>query len=331
MEIVENHRLGQFPATINSNFRRLLEFSIPHNEISLRATARQYEVAVAELESNVGYVSGYRMGYCGQSTSRFVGTLDRILQTIEEELMAQEQLFEKKMSENPIYKNWYARTSTLEKDRETLKRVVKTMERASQDSTVMSKSELHQRMENLRHHLFGSSGTLNEWLPWRSKAPLEAWLEHSSGEHARFVGLFNNSLESLMKEVSEMRVENRKNKKVVKETYSLLPTTRINELFFDEMAHINFAYINAKNFPLGNAKQEAMCQRLEDSWLSWAAALDHLQAIKHLCANIASFIDSKTGSGVVSVCGRKRIDCKMEETSLIAKTELLIKPSGLEK
>lgn len=316
MEIIENHKKGKFPVTIDQNFKALLEIGIPHNELTLKATSRQYDVAIAELESNVVNAGGYRMGYCGQVTHRFVNTLERILQTIEEELVAQEQLYEKKLSENPVYRNWYTRTSTLEKDRETLKRVVKTMEKASQDSSIMSKSELHQRMESLRNALFGSNGS---WT-W-TKSPIESWLQHTYNMHSRAISLFKQSLSTLMDEVGEMRIKHRKKMTYVDETFSVLPETFLRELLLIDVKEENFQFIRPSRFPLGSAQQEVMCQRLEENWLNWAAALDHLMAIKHLCANIRNFIDSKTSSGVLTVCGRQPIDGSEDRKSLIAETE----------
>lgn len=316
MEIVENHKKGKFPTTVDGNFKKLLEIGIPHNELSLKATSRQYGVAIAELESNVSYVSGYRMGYCGQSTSRFINTVERILQTTEEELVVQENLFERKLSENPVYKNWYARTSTLEKDRETLKRVVKTMTKASQDSTVMSKTELHQRMESLRNALFGTSGA---WT--LTKSPIETWLKHTHNMHARAISAFNKSISTLMNEVATMRIKQRKKMSYIDETVSILPETFVRELLLIDVKEENFNFINVRRFPVGSSQQEVMCQRLEESWLNWAAALDHLMAMKHFCSNITSFIDSKTGSGVVEACGRRKIDGKEDNQALIATTE----------
>ncbi len=316
MEIIENHKKGKFPITIDQNFKLLLEIGIPHNELSLKATSRQYDVAIAELESNVVNAGGYRMGYCGQVTHRFVNTLERILQTIEEELVAQEQLYEKKLGENPVYKNWYSRTSTLEKDRETLKRVVKTMEKASQDSSIMSKSELHQRMESLRNALFGSNGS---WT-W-TKSPIESWLQHTYNMYSRAISIFKQSLSVLMDDVGEMRIKQRKKMTYVDETFSILPETFLREWLLNDIKEENFRFISPRRFPVGSAQQEVMCQRLEENWLNWAAALDHLMAIKHFCANIASFIDSKTSSGVVNICGRRQIDGSEDKASLIAETE----------
>lgn len=316
MEIIDNHKKGKFPVSIDQNFKTLLQIGVPHNELSLKATARQYEVAISELESNVVNAGGYRMGYCGQVTHRFVNTLERILQTLEEELVAQEQLYEQKLSENPVYKNWYARTSTLEKDRETLKRVVKTMEKASQDASVMSKSELHQRMESLRNALFGSKGA---WT-W-TKSPVESWLQHTYNMHSRAISLFKQSMSDLMSEVGDMRVKARKKMTYVDETFSILPETFLREWLLIDIKEENFRFISPRRFPVGSAQQEVMCQRLEENWLNWAAAIDHLSAIKHFCSNIANFIDSKTGSGVVDICGLRSIDGSDSKTSLIAEAE----------
>jgi hypothetical protein len=328
MEIIENHRNGKFPSTISSNFKALLDVGVPHNELSLRATARQYDLAIADLEANVTNASGYRVGYCGQITQRFINTIDRLLQVTEEELAIQEQLYETKLGENPAYKEWHARTSTLEKDRETLKRVVTTMQKASQDSSVMSKSELHQRMENLRNTLFGSD---SYWLlSWnKPKAPVPGWLEHTFSMHSRAIGFFKASLSSLMDEVSGMRIEQRKKiTYVVDETFSILPETFLRELLLIDIKEENFRFINARRFPVGSPQQEVMCQRLEESWLNWAAALDHLMAMKHFCANISNFIDSKTSSGVIDICGRRQLNSSEDPNSLLVKTEEKLQDRG---
>jgi hypothetical protein len=323
MEILENHKSERFPLSIDKNFKTLLNIGLPHNELTLRATSRQYNVAIADLEANVLSTNGYRTGYCGQVTQRFVATMDRMLQTIEEELVAQERLYEQKLSENPIYKNWYSRTSSLEKDRETLKRVVKTMEKNSQDASIMSKSELHQRMENLRNTLFGSQGS---WS-W-GKSPVESWLNHTYNMHARAISLFNQSLSSLMKEVGQMRLSMPRKTIRYDETISILPDGLLREWVFIDVNEENFRFINPKRFPAGSAQQEVVCQRLEEIWLNWAAALDHLMAMKHFCANIASFIDNKTSVGVINYCGRRSLKDGEVISAVAYQTEDLLVAKG---
>lgn len=326
-QILNNIQTGKFPISIKNNFKNLLDISVPHDELGLNATYGQFDFAIDQLRSNVENSNGYQSIYCGQATHRFVNTLERILQTIEEELIAQEELYENKLSENPTYRNWYAKTSNIDKDRETLKRVVTTMQKVSQDSSVMSQSELDQRMESLRAALFGTSGFSVPFF--NTVSPVESWLQHTSDVHSRSISKFNKSLSSLMDEVGEMRIN--QHKKItyhVDETVSILPKTILNEWFLLDVNETNFTFIAPSRFPVGSKQQEVICQRLEEVWLSWDASMRHLTAMKHLCDNIASFIDSSTSKEIVNICGRRHIDGTDVTDSLIAKTESKLLTKG---
>lgn len=322
-QMVEQHQQGKFPLSISSNFKKLLNFGIQHDEIVLKAKAGYYDLAISELIGSSRDVLGgtfssiygnsYRIAQCSQGSRKFVTTLETILQTTEEEMSLQEQLYERDLAKTPVYKEWYSKTSILEKDRETLQRMMKTMGKASQDSTVMAGTEIAQRTENLRNILFGSpQGGWRDYIPWlplsfKTKSPIGDWIDHTYNMYANASGLFKESLDNLMKEITEIRINNakiqRRKKTYVYESIGILPKTTVG-LYLLQFDYENFEFLSPYRFPQESPQQKVMCQRLEEIWLNWSATMDHLMAIKHVCSILAEHIDNKTGTYIVEACGR---------------------------
>lgn len=202
---------------------------------------------------------------------------------------------ETELTRNSDYRQWKNQYYRIELQKVTIKRVEKAMQELAKDNSIIDRSELAQRMVNLKSGLFGSRSA------WGfGKPPVLAWINHTKKIHDQAISAFITSIAA-----------------VHAGSYSLTPRglgkgeviTPMGGLYIDpkikkesEAIANSLSNINLKELPVGSRKHELMCQSLESAWLDWSAAIDHLGAIQFFCDMIDPVLDVKMDSAVMKAC-----------------------------
>lgn len=202
---------------------------------------------------------------------------------------------EVQLSQNSEYRQWKAQFNLIETEKLTIKRVEKAMQQLAQDNSIIDRSELAQRMTNLKSGLFGSRSF------WGfGKPPVLAWIDHTKAMHDQAISGFIANMAALR--MGSYSLTDAGLGKAVK-------VTPAGGVYTDPKVQIESQKIskvlgnfNLKQLPVGSRENELACQQLESAWLDWSAAIDHLGAIQFFCDMIDPVLDVKMDNSVVTSC-----------------------------
>ncbi|WP_253721016.1 hypothetical protein [Bdellovibrio bacteriovorus] len=202
---------------------------------------------------------------------------------------------ESELSRNSEYTQWKAQYTRIEVEKVTIKRVEKAMQELSKDTSIIDRSELAQRMVNLKSGLFGSRSAWGFGAP-----PVQAWIDHTKSMHDQAISAFVTSM-SAVRNGSYSLTKSGRNQDI--------KSTPAGGMYRDPKIQVESAKIakelsnlNLTELPLGSREQELMCQYLESAWLDWSAAIDHLGAVQFFCDMIDPVLDVKMDSAVLTSC-----------------------------
>lgn len=204
------------------------------------------------------------------------------------------------LSKSADYRQWKAQYTLIETEKLTIKRVEKAMQELAQDNSIIDRSELAQRMVNLKAGLFGSRSS------WSfGKPPVLAWINHTKTMHDQAVAAFTTNMRALRQGSFSMTDSGQgKGIRVVMGTVFDDPVMMKKSKEISQ-AMSNF---NLQQLPVGSRENELVCQQLESAWLDWSASIDHIGAIQFFCDMIDPVLDVKMDSSVVTACrGNKQL------------------------
>jgi hypothetical protein len=335
-EFIRRHDEGIFPATVGKNFTTLLNTGIGPKGFNISKLEKKYDSAMANLKASTRTSTGPFATYynpngydpCTYQTKNFVATLTELLQATELESIKQSDLYEKELKKQPAYLDWYRKTSSLERDRETLQRMAKTLEKAANENNNMMSIEVSQRMQAIRSGLFGR----NESFSWykipgmrhifmEKESPVESWLKHTFDFFSRQVSYFNLSVKSLLGEVDEIRIKRANQSRNLEPSIAKTLVNSWTDLYWKLRLQKQLEFINKNNFPADTDRHGVACRRLEEAWLNWSSGLQYLEAMKHFCKFIDPYITNEVSVGVRSYCGWKKLDGKVDSKSEISQAE----------
>lgn len=202
---------------------------------------------------------------------------------------------ETELSRSAEYRQWKVQFTRIEVEKVTIKRVEKAMQELAKDNSIIDRSELAQRMVNLKAGLFGSRSAWG----WGSP-PVLAWINHTKSMHDQAISAFIVGMrEARNGSYSLTNAGRGKHMKItVGGAMYTDPKVQTESLKVSQV----LGNINLKELPLGSRQHEIMCQQLESAWLDWAAAIDHLGAVQFFCDMIDPVLDVKMDSSVVMAC-----------------------------
>jgi hypothetical protein len=228
---------------------------------------------------------------------------------------------ETELSRNAEYRQWKNQYNRIELQKVTIKRVEKAMQELAKDNSIIDRSELAQRMVNLKSGLFGSRSAWGFGSP-----PVLAWINHTNKIHHQAISAFLTS-------VGAVRAG----------SYSLTPMGRGEGIIITPLGGVyvdpklqkesdtivkNLSNINLKELPVGSREHEIMCQNLESAWLDWSSAIDHLGAVQFFCDMIDPVLDVKMDAAVMKACrGNVHLNGATYQKSIVnqAKSTLISK------
>lgn len=232
---------------------------------------------------------------CAQAGRSWFSSIQQSVTMTGSIISTNKQSVETELSKNKEYSQWKAQYTRLETQKVTVSRVEKAMQELAKDSSVIDRSELAQRMVNLKSGLFGSRTSWGIVPP-----PVLAWINHTKTMHDQAISAFDISMKAVRAD-SYSLTEVGRGKHVV---YSPGGGVYVNPVEAKKAKTISEALSNLtlKELPMGSREHELVCQRLEGAWLDWSAAFDHLGSIKLFCDMIDPVLDVKMDTSVISTC-----------------------------
>ncbi|MEK2644058.1 hypothetical protein [Bdellovibrio sp. BCCA] len=202
---------------------------------------------------------------------------------------------ETELSRSAEYRQWKIQFNRIEVEKVTIKRVEKAMQELAKDNSIIDRSELAQRMVNLKSGLFGSRSAWSWGTP-----PVLAWINHTKSMHDQAVSAFITGMREVRNDSYSLTDAGRG--KHIKYTVGGTPYTDPKAQVEANKISQVLGNINLTELPVGSREQELVCQKLESAWLDWSAAIDHLGAVQFFCDMIDPVLDVKMDSSVVIAC-----------------------------
>lgn len=232
---------------------------------------------------------------------------------------------EVQLSSNADYRQWKAQYTLIETERTTIKRVEKAMQQLSQDNSIIDRSELAQRMVNLKSGLFGSRSS------WGfGKPPVLAWINHTKTMHDQAISGFEANMKALR--AGSYSLTDAGLGKAFKMTpsggYYTDPKVQQESLKISkELGNFTLAQL-----PVGSRENEIACQQLESAWLDWSSAIDHIGAVQFFCDMIDGVLDVKMDSSVVVSCrGNAQLNGRGYVKSTVDQAKFILSSRGFQK
>lgn len=249
---------------------------------------------IAESASTA-YENEKSLKTCAQAGRSWISGIRQTINLTNNVVTKSKTDLENELSRNADYRQWKAQYYRIEMQKVTIQRVEKAMQELAKDTSIIDRSELAQRMVNLKSGLFGSRSAWGFGRP-----PVLAWIEHTKKIHDEAIAAFTDSLEA-----------------VRMGAFSLTPEGKLGGIVITPMGP---AYVGVKaktkmspvaqslsnltlnEIPVGSREHEITCQQLETAWLDWSAAIDHLGAIQFFCDMVDPVLDVKMDSAMLKAC-----------------------------
>lgn len=244
------------------------------------ASLKKIDAYAPKASENDSYLKA-----CAQAGRSWLAGIRQSLNVTSTILNKNKADLEAELSKNPEYRQWIGQYNRIRSEKITIKRVEKAMEELAKDDSIIDRSELAQRVADLKAGLFGSR---NYWSA--GKPPVQAWIDHTKNMHDQAIASLTKELNSLV------------------ETYKATTPGRslkIDSRWIDKDGVLVAGVLNdlnAKTLKPGTADNERICQQLDSSWLNWSAALSHLGAIQFFCDMIDPVLDANTDADIVKTC-----------------------------
>jgi len=311
----------QFPRTAVENFRFLIKNQGNQmTQVQARILAKELqfrERLTAIPEANLEA----RLNDCARSGKIYVEQLKQLVIGTDETIRKHELSLNTQLMKDPEYATYQAKERAAVREIETLAKVGSILERLNQDNSVIDKSEMHTQMYLLKASLFNSESFMR-------KSPVYAWLDFSNEQFARAAGRFESEWNDMVNRAYKMTEAGAGNYErlvalgAATGGFVVMSNPLMEAIMRDRKASQNLGNLTLKVAPMGTAQHTAACQRLENTWLEWAAALDHLAAQDFFCRTIRNLVDGSVEKKIVDHCyGDIGFDGKRNRQSLISKNQ----------
>ncbi len=232
---------------------------------------------------------------CAEETKIFVKRIYEII-VYSEKLVNQEIVeVEKQLSQNDEYKIWNAQYVKLKSEKSSLSRVVKVLKEMSRPDAVYIRSELDQRLQELKASLFRANTIFGVST---GKSPVYAWLDNNMDMHRTSLSKFTDILKLLQKGTFQLTKDN---KTAVKNEPKKSAEEMDKALTQDLGSLSKLANLTIKALPSGSRQHEIACQQLQEGYLYYKASKDYLGSAQFMCDMIDPYVGD-TSEQIIKIC-----------------------------
>ena len=289
-----------FPASVINNLEltnksvrtgSMLQVNAMH---SLHTTAMQRVVQYADR----AVTDDTAVKSCAQAGRSWMAGLHQSLVITSNLITNERKSIETELAQNPGYNAWKYQYDRIQIEKQTVTQVQTAMEVLARDESIVDRSELAQRMVNLRSGLFGTPG---RWIS--ARPPVLEWIVHTKSAHDMAISSFVKSWNNLYEGAWGMTRTGQDSFSIPQKDTKRLTPTEFNEIAIQDIKEAkDLINLNLTSLPAGSASNKLACQQLQSAWLDWSAALDHLGAIKYFCNMIDEVLDSKMDTSILNYC-----------------------------
>jgi hypothetical protein len=223
---------------------------------------------------------------CAKLTKDWIKSLDRVMSATDLVVKARETKLLRELEKDPDYKEWHARMADVERERKIVGQIIEFMKSQSAENAAINRSELHQRIRDVRSALFGTSRVFN-----LGSSPVMSWLSHSVALHEQSLASFRSGVDRLTADYLKLMYLNARNKEA-------------QNISYKEAAKLGF--LAPAMFEIGSAGWRDVCGRLENIMMDWVRARDHLEATELFCQAIQPLLADDVDGGILSICVGQR-------------------------
>lgn len=261
---------------------------------------------------------------CAQTGRSWIQGIRQAVNTTGNVVAKSKSDLEVQLSSNADYRQWKAQYTLIETERTTIKRVEKAMQQLSQDNSIIDRSELAQRMVNLKSGLFGSRSS------WGfGKPPVLAWINHTKTMHDQAVSGFIANMKALRAGSYSLTDAGLGKAYIMTPAggYYTDPKVQVESQKISQ----NLANFTLDQLPVGSRENEIACQQLESAWLDWSSAIDHIGAIQFFCDMIDPVLDVKMDASVVTSCrGNAQLNGRGYVKSTVDQAKFVLSSKGFQ-
>lgn len=321
-ELVNWANDGQtFPASAFVNLRKATEQGDRTQKLQATTLMALHTNAMKQISeyAQLAYSSSAAVKSCAQVGRSWIAGTRQAVTATENVVFTSKSQLESELLRNTEYRQWKAQYVAIEKEKLIIERVEKAMQELAKDTSIIDRSELAQRMALLKRGLFGSRGTFSFGKP-----PVLAWIDHTKKMHDQAMSGFVTSLKDLRQSSFSLTPAGQGKAVIVTSTGYIYIDPKIEQESYRIAETLgNF---DLTNLPVGSRQHDIMCKNLENAWLDWSGAIDHLGAIQFFCDMIDDVLDVKMDRSVLSACrGDKQIGGQgLRESMVVEARKVLI-------
>lgn len=294
-ELVQMAKQNIFPQTLINNLDQAATTSNQASKVQVAALKSLHTTSVKRIEALQidAFEKETSLKSCANASKSWITGLKQALSLTINIVHAERELLEKKLSESVEYRNWKSQYTKIQMQEITIKRVEKAMLELAKDNSIIDRSELAQRLPQLKNGLFGVSGTFSIGNP-----PVLQWLQHTLNEHSLSLGQFTRSMKALQAEAWSV-TDTARSINLPPEQMRKWPAQKAKE---DALAAQNLSALSSQRIRPGTREHEIICQKLETAWIDWSSAMDHIGATQFFCDMIDGALDIKMNQTIVRFC-----------------------------
>jgi hypothetical protein len=219
---------------------------------------------------------------CAKLTKDWIKSLDRVMSATDLVVKSRQAQMQRELEKDPEYKTWHARMADVERERKIVGQIIEFMKSQSAENAAINRSELHQRIRDVRSALFGSPRALNF-----GSSPVMSWLSHSVALHEQSLASFKSGVDRLAADYLKLMYLNARDKQA--QSVSYRNATQLG-------------FLVPADFAVGSVGWRNVCGRLESIMMDWLRARDHLEATELFCQAIQPLLADDVESGILSIC-----------------------------
>ncbi|MBL7543059.1 MAG: hypothetical protein JNL11_04545 [Bdellovibrionaceae bacterium] len=287
-----------------------LAFNKARNRLNV-LTAKALSDNISEADQSIAL--------CAEETKTWIKRIYEIVVYSDNLTNKEIKEIENLLLQSDEYKVWNAQFVKLKAEKSSMSRVIKVLKEMARPDAVYIRSELNQRVQELKASLFRSNNLFGFST---SKAPVTAWLDNNLEQHRISLSKFTGLVKLLQQGTFNIT---KANGRVLptKITVTIPPVPANNpaasaaaeaeqdkKILQDLNTLSRLENLNLKTLKQGSDQHEYACQQLQEAYIQYRAAKDYLGSAQFMCDMIDPYI-SDTSDQIISLCrGGKTFNSK---------------------
>ena len=260
---------------------------------------------ILALEQKALGDDGAAIAFCATTAQSWFKGLRQISKVTSNLLNAERAKVDEILAQSPEYAAWRNQKKEIKAEEQTISRVSLVLKQLENGNSVVDRSELDQRMRQLKSALFGFA---NSWSFRRS--PVLEWLNHTVRLHTGRVSSLSENIRNLQAGMARLKTQGSVNSYA---DFKAIPMS----------SPLGLEALNLETIPIGTPGHRLTCQIMKTAWLDWSASIDHLGAVEFMCALIEPYLTNDVEEGLVDVCrGDQTLDGRQVGRSQIQNAKL---------